>query len=49
MAEDKINSSDHVFVLLDAFVESLEDEGYAFDFIVDVLRDYIELADDYVL
>lgn len=49
MTEEQTNSSDAVFVRLDGFVQSLEDEGYAFDFIVNVLRDYIELADDYVL
>jgi hypothetical protein len=49
MSEDQTKSIDQVFVRLDAFVASLEDEGYAFDFILNVLRDYIELAEDYVL
>jgi hypothetical protein len=49
MSKENPNASDQVFVRLDAFVESLEDEGYAFDFIMDVLRDYVEIAEDYVL
>jgi hypothetical protein len=49
MTDEQTNASDQVFVRLDGFVQLLEDEGYAFDFIIDVLRDYIEIADDYVL
>lgn len=42
-------SRDDVFTRIDQLVERLEDEGYPFPFVVSVLRDYVEIADDYLL
>ena len=49
MTELNTDALDHVFVQLDKAVSVLEDEGYPFEFILDVMRDYLELADDYLL
>lgn len=43
------NSADEVFLRFDQLVSVLEDEGYPFAFLVDVMRDYIEIADDYLV
>lgn len=39
---------DHVFLSIDRAITALEDEGYPFEFICDVLNDYLELADEYL-
>lgn len=40
---------DLLFTRLDALVEQFEEEGYPFPHIIDVLKDYVEIADDYLL
>lgn len=47
MTED--SSKDLLFSRIDALVEEFEHEGYPFAHIIDVMRDYIELADDFLL
>lgn len=47
MVED--NSKDLLFQRIDALVEQFEQEGYPFAHIIDVMRDYIEIADDFLL
>ena len=49
MTELNTEALDHVFLRVDEVVASLEDEGYPFEFILDVFRDYLELADEYLL
>ena len=41
-------SNDHLFLALDAWVETLEGE-IPFQEIIEVMRDYVEIADDYGL
>jgi hypothetical protein len=43
------DSIDALFVRLDQLVEQLEDEGVPYEVIVGVLRDYVELSDEYLL
>ena len=43
------DSIDALFVRLDQLVEQLEDEGIPYEVIVGVLRDYVELSDEYLL
>jgi hypothetical protein len=43
------DSIDTLFVRLDQLVEQLEDEGVPYEVIVGVLRDYVELSDEYLL
>lgn len=43
------DSVDALFVRLDQLVEQLEDEGFPYEVIVGVLRDYVELSDEYLL
>jgi hypothetical protein len=42
-------SADAVFLRFDQLVSQLEDEGYPFAFIIEVMRDYVEIADDYLV
>jgi len=46
MTEDSKNI---LFQRIDQLVEQFEQEGYPFAHIIDVMRDYIELADDFLL
>ena len=41
-------SNDHLFLALDKWVETLEGE-IPFQEIIEVMRDYVEIADDYGL
>jgi hypothetical protein len=41
-------SNDHLFLALDAWVEQFEGE-IPFQEIIEVMRDYVEIADDYGL
>jgi hypothetical protein len=43
------DSVDSLFVRVDQLVEQLEDEGFPYEVIVGVLRDYVELSDEYLL
>jgi hypothetical protein len=43
------NSLDSLFQRLDQLVQQLEDEGFPYELIVGVLRDYVELSDEYLL
>jgi hypothetical protein len=43
------NSKNIIFSRIDGLVEQFEQEGYPFAYIVEVLRDYIELSDDFLL
>jgi hypothetical protein len=47
MNED--TTKDLLFTRIDALVEQFEHEGYPFAHIIDVMRDYIEIADDFLL
>ena len=49
MTEFDTKSLDHVFVRIDEAVASLEDEGYPLEFILDIMRDYLELSNEYLL
>ena len=42
-------SKDEVFNRIDLTISYLEDEGYPLDFILDVIRDYVELCDELLL
>jgi hypothetical protein len=43
------DSVDALFVRIDQLVEQFEDEGIPYEVIVGVLRDYVELSDEYLL
>lgn len=47
MTED--STKDILFQRIDQLVEQFEHEGYPFAHIIDVMRDYIEIADDFLL
>ena len=47
MSEER--SKDLLFHRIDALVEEFEQDGYPFAAIIDVLRDYIEISDDFLL
>jgi hypothetical protein len=47
MNED--TSKDLLFSRIDALADQFEQEGYPFAHIIDVMRDYIEIADDFLL
>lgn len=42
-------NTDVVFQRIDAFVDTLEEEGYPFPFLIEILREYVEIADDFML
>ena len=42
-------TKDLLFSRIDALVEQFEQEGYPFAHVIDVMRDYIEIADDFLL
>ena len=43
------DSLDSLFFLVDEFVQRLEDEGHPYEVILQVLRDYVEISDEYML
>jgi hypothetical protein len=47
MFED--SSKDILFQRIDKLVEQFEDEGYPLAAIIDVMREYIEITDDFLL
>lgn len=46
---DQRDFVDKVFLALDAAVAELEEQGYDLDFILDVMDEYIEISDDFVI
>jgi len=40
---------DYVFQRIDQAIAGLEEEGFPFEFVCEVLNDYLELADEYLL
>ena len=41
-------NTDHLFIKLDEEVARLEDDGYPFNVIVEVMQDYVDLSNDYI-
>lgn len=42
------DSVDSLFLTIDQFVAQLEDEGWPYSTILDTLRDYVELSEEFV-
>lgn len=49
MSEQLTFSKDTVFSRIDALVDQLEDEGYELRFVVEVMKEFVEICDDYLL
>jgi|TARA_Y100000033_G_C2733381_1_gene104588 hypothetical protein len=40
---------DHIFIKIDEEVARLEDDGYPFNVIIQVMQDYVDLSNDCVI